>query len=93
MVLFLVPYQLSPCPWVVQSPVDSTVIVTRVTFLVAEYRAMCLRSGCRSKLLQVMPRVAVLLVACPIDSTFQREGHMSSFVWSVSLRSCHLWAL
>ena len=80
MARFLVPHQLPPCPGVVQSTVDFTVDLDTCHFLVAGHYAMCHRSSRQSRLLRVMPRVAISLVACLVDSIFPRERHMSSCV-------------
>ena len=63
----------------------STIDPDTCHFLVAEYYAMCHRSSRRGRLLRVrllrvMPHVAISLVACLVDSIFQRERHVSSCV-------------
>ena len=58
----------------------STVDLDTCHFLVAGHYAMCHRSSRQSRLLRVMPRVAISLVACLVDSISQRERHVSSCV-------------
>ena len=74
MARFLVPYQLRPCPGVVQSIVDFSVDLDTCHFLVARYCAMCHRSSRQSRLLRVTPCAAILLVACLVDSTFKENA-------------------
>ena len=58
----------------------STIDPDTCHFLVAEYCAMCHRSSRRGRLLWIMPRVAISLMACLVDSISQRERHVSSYV-------------